>query len=301
MPEGDTVWRTAQRLHQALAGAELTRTELRWASLATTDLRGRHTVEVGSRGKHLLHRIEGGWTIHSHLRMEGQWRVASTAQLTAGQLADHQLRAVVGCREWTALGLRLGMLDLVPTDAEHTLVGHLGPDLLGPDWDPHEALRRLRASPAPIAAALLDQRNLAGIGTLYAAETLFLERVNPWTPAAELTGDTLTGIVARAHRLLTAGSRSAIQSTTGSARPGERTHVFARSGRVCRRCGLPVRVATIETAPHERVLFYCPTCQGGLAPTDDGGPQAPLGARSIPRPGRSGSNSSGPRYAKPPR
>ena len=73
MPEGDTVWRTARRLHLALAGRELTRTDLRWPSLATVDLTGRTTLEVVARGKHLLHRVEGGWTIHSHLRMTGSW------------------------------------------------------------------------------------------------------------------------------------------------------------------------------------------------------------------------------------
>ena len=84
-----------------------------------------------------------------------------------------------------ASGLRLGMLDLVPTGQEDTLVGHLGPDVLGPDWDADrgagEPAARLRS--ARSATALLDQRNLAGVGTLWASESLFLERIHPWTPA----------------------------------------------------------------------------------------------------------------------
>ena len=78
MPEGDTVWRTATRLHQALAGQRLTGAELRWGALIDLDLVGATTTEVRSRGKHLLHRLDTGLTIHSHLRMEGQWRVEAT-------------------------------------------------------------------------------------------------------------------------------------------------------------------------------------------------------------------------------
>ena len=75
MPEGDTVWRTADRLHRALSGAPITLSDFRFPEIATADLRGAVTTEVVSHGKHLLHRIEGGLTLHSHLRMEGPWRV----------------------------------------------------------------------------------------------------------------------------------------------------------------------------------------------------------------------------------
>ncbi len=278
MPEGDTVWRTAARLHEALAGERLERADLRWPSLATADLRGARTLEVRSRGKHLLHRLDTGLTLHSHLRMEGQWRIEATAALTPRLLTNSQLRALLGTTRWTALGLRLGMLDLVATDAEDSLVGHLGPDVLGPDWDPQRAAANLAASQETIGAALLDQRTLAGVGTMYAAESLFLERLGPWTPAASLAAPTIVGLVERAHRLLDTGRRSAIQSTTGSTRRGETTFVHGRSGRPCRRCGTTVRVAMVGAPPQERTMFYCPGCQGGLGPTDDGRPQRPLGA-----------------------
>ena len=278
MPEGDTVWRTAARLHEALAGERLERADLRWPSLATADLRGARTLEVRSRGKHLLHRLDTGLTLHSHLRMEGQWRIEATAALTPRLLTNGQLRALLGTTRWTAIGLRLGMLDLVATDAEDSLVGHLGPDVLGPDWDPQRAAANLAASQETIGAALLDQRTLAGVGTMYAAESLFLERLGPWTPAASLAAPTIVGLVERAHRLLDTGRRSAIQSTTGSTRRGETTFVHGRSGRPCRRCGTTVRVAMVGAPPQERTMFYCPGCQGGLGPTDDGRPQRPLGA-----------------------
>lgn len=278
MPEGDTVFRTAARLNQALAGEPLTTTDLRWPDLSTLDFRGVVTSEVVSRGKNILQRLANGVTIHSHLRMEGQWRVDATDRLTPRGLANPQIRAVVGTAAWTALGKRLGDLHVVETSDEARLVGHLGPDVLGPDWDPAEAAARVHASPMTIGAALLDQRNLAGVGTLYAAETLFLERVNPWTPAADLDEAAVASIVDRAHTLLDLGRRHAIQTTTGSQRRGETAWVHARSGLPCRRCGETLRVAMVGEAPRERTMFYCPRCQGGLAATDDGRAQRPLGA-----------------------
>ncbi len=278
MPEGDTVWRTARRLHQALAGQPLSLADLRWPQISTVDLRGAVTLEIVARGKHLLHRLDSNVSIHSHLKMEGQWRVEASPALTARMLGNPQLRAVLGTTEWTALGLRLGDLHVVPTTEEHTLVGHLGPDVLGPDWNPDEAVRRISASSATIGAALLDQRNLAGVGTMYAAEVLFIERVNPWTPAAGLGTTQLAGLVERVHRLLDVGRRGGHQSTTGRTRRGETHFVHARSGRPCRHCGGTVRVAMIGDPPRDRTMFYCPTCQAGLAPTDTGRPQRPLGS-----------------------
>ncbi|NYG08081.1 endonuclease-8 [Phycicoccus badiiscoriae] len=277
MPEGDTVWRTARRLDQALAGAVVVLSDLRFPSVATTDLRGSTTVEVVSRGKHLLHRFDNGLTLHSHLRMEGQWRVAAPGD-TAGWLRRDDLRAAVGTDSWTALGLRLGMLDLVPTAEEASVVGHLGPDLLGRDWDRTTALANLRSSDTTIGAALLDQRNLAGLGTLWASEALFLSRLGPWTHVTELADPALEGLVTRAQQLLDQARHHAIQASTGTRRHGEESYVHGRSGRPCRRCGTTVRVAMIGPAMRERTMFYCPGCQGGLGPSDDGRPQRPLGA-----------------------
>ena len=75
MPEGDTVWLVARRLDDALAGDVLRRTDLRVPALATTDLSGRRVLEVRPRGKHLLTRLEGGLTLHTHLRMDGMWHL----------------------------------------------------------------------------------------------------------------------------------------------------------------------------------------------------------------------------------
>lgn len=279
MPEGDTVFRAAAKLHRALASKPLTRAEIRWGTKSIPDVEGRQTLEVAAAGKHILHRIEGGITVHSHLRMEGTWRVMANERLGPRELHQPSIRAVFGTEQATAIGRSLGMLDVLPTTREQTVIGHLGPDILGASWDLDAVTAGVLADARPIGEVLLDQRVLAGIGTMYDAETLFLERIRPWTPAADLDEDAVRRILGRAHRLLMTGKQHDVPSTTGSYRRGETVYVHARSGRPCRRCGTIVRVAMVGPAPQDRTMFYCPTCQGGLAPGDDGRAMAPLGAR----------------------
>ena len=114
------------------------------------------TLEVVPRGKHLLHRLDSGLTLHSHLRMEGSWRVRPTASMTPRTVRGTAIRALLATDTWTAVGKRLGMLDLLDTRDESRIVGHLGPDLLGADWDAHEAAARLRAQPdaVPVGSAV---------------------------------------------------------------------------------------------------------------------------------------------------
>lgn len=300
MPEGDTVLRTARRLHTALAGAPLVLGDLRWGGLATTRLEGWVTTEVVAVGKHLLHRLtqpddrapesraadRSRMTLHSHLRMEGQWRIEAPGEATERALRRDDLRAALGTDRWTALGLRLGMLDLVPTAEEAALVGQLGPDLLGEPWSATTGVERLTAAPErALVDALLDQRVVCGVGTFWASEGLFLERLHPWTPVGEVSADALRTLLDRLRRLMLHAADTGWQSSTGSTRRDHLGYVHARSGRPCRRCGETVRVALTGEPPQQRTIFSCPGCQGGLAPGDHGAQQRPLGASSR-TPGR---------------
>src|SRR5690606_33873720 len=113
-------------------------------------------------------------TLHSHLRMDGSWRVFAPGQRWNGGPA-HQIRANLANADRAAVGYRLPVLELLGTADEDRAVSHLGPDLLGPDWDPDLALANLLQDPdRPIGEALLDQRNLAGIGNVYKSELCFL-------------------------------------------------------------------------------------------------------------------------------
>jgi endonuclease-8 len=264
VPEGDTIWLTARRLREALAGEVLVRSDLRVPRLATTDLRGHRIDEVLSRGKHLLFRLDNGLTLHSHLRMDGSWRVFRTADRWRGGPA-HEIRAVLAAAERTAVGYRLPVLDLVPTAREDSVVGHLGPDLLGPDWDPQEAVRRLSGAPdRTIGEALMDQRNLAGIGNVYKSELCFLRGVAPWTPVAQVAD--LPRMVVLAHRLLDANKGRHGHVTTGDLRRGRMHWVYGRAHEPCRRCGTSIRVADQGQPGEERITYWCPSCQPGPGP-----------------------------------
>lgn len=259
MPEGDTVWLTAHRLHAALAGRELTVADLRVPALATVDLTSDTVTAVLARGKHLLARLESHRTLHSHLRMDGSWYLSRSGQRPRRH-PDHMIRALLGNPEWLATGYRVHDLALLPTEREHEWVGHLGPDLLGPDWDAARALANLDRTPdVAIGEALLDQRNLAGIGNMYKCEVLFAERVNPWTPTGRVRD--LPAIVSTAYRFLRANRDHPEQSTTGRMGRGEQHWVYGRRGEPCLRCRTPIRYAEQGTPPYQRATFWCPTCQ----------------------------------------
>jgi endonuclease VIII len=261
VPEGDTVWRACQRLNQVLRGRVLTRSEFRVPSLATTDLTGVGVREVISRGKHQLFRFSNEFTLHTHFKMDGMWRIYSRGRRWRGGPA-FQIRAVLATGDHDAVGYRLPVVELVPTAAENTVVGHLGPDLLGPDWNLDEAVRRIAAHPdCTIGEALLDQRNLAGLGTFYRAELLFLLGVHPRTPISDVSN--LRRIVERGQQLMMANRWRPEQSTTGDLRPGRRSYVYERSGQPCRRCGTPVTADELGPAGRERRSYWCPRCQPG--------------------------------------
>jgi endonuclease-8 len=266
VPEGDTVWLAATRMSTALAGATLRRGELRVPQLAAVDLTGATVTEVVPRGKHMLTRFADGRTLRTHYRMDGSWHIYRPGTPWRGG-PGHDIRAVLATDEWECVGYRLHDMRLVATADEAELVGHLGPDVLGPDWDLDEALRRLRAQPdEQIGVAILDQRNLAGIGNLYKVESLFLAGVHPWARVADVPD--LAGLVQRARTLMLANRDHPEQSTTGSTRRGEDHWVAGRKGRPCRRCRTSILLGDQGRDLQERVTWWCPTCQAARSPID---------------------------------
>ncbi|HZC71396.1 MAG TPA: DNA-formamidopyrimidine glycosylase family protein [Jatrophihabitans sp.] len=260
MPEGDTVWLTAHRLHQALSGRVLTTCDFRVPALATVDLRGRSVTEVLPRGKHILARLDDDRTVHSHLKMDGSWYISRARGRLPRRHPAHLIRVLLGNAEWLATGYRIHDLRVVARADEAMLVGHLGPDLLGPDWDAARAVDNLRRVPdLAIGEALLDQRNLAGIGNLYKSEVLFVERVHPWRPVADIAE--LHRLVSTAHRLMRANRDHPEQSTTGFTRRGQAHWVYERTGEACLRCRTRIESAEQGTPPRTRISYWCPSCQ----------------------------------------
>jgi endonuclease VIII len=261
VPEGDTVWRAARRLDEALSGQVLVTTDFRVPSYATWDLAGATVTETLSRGKHLLTRLDGdqgSFSLHTHLKMEGAWRVLRPGQ--RWPRPAHTARVVLITDTTVAVGFQLGIVEIVPRAQEPDLVGHLGPDLLGPDWDPDEAVRRLREQPArPVKEALLDQTRLAGVGNMYANELCFVAGLLPTTPVGRVRD--LPRMVARAHQMLDLNRHRAQQSTTGDLARGRQFWVYERATRPCRRCGTPIVQTLLGPPGQERTTFACPRCQ----------------------------------------
>lgn len=271
MPEGDTIYRTADVLRRALLGGVVRAARsqpgpglARVSPLAR--LVGARVEVVEARGKHLLIGFSGGRWLRTHLRMRGSWhRYRSgepwrlpAARATAWLETDDAVAVCFDCADIELL-----------TDAEiarHRRLRSLGPDLLGTDFDADEAVRRLAADPArPLGEALLDQRAVAGIGNVYKSELCFIEELSPWQPMQSVAADALLHLVSTARRLLAANVGGGRRVTTGVARPGSSLWVYGRAGRPCRRCG--TLILGRRQGEQARMTYWCPRCQRSPSPS----------------------------------
>jgi endonuclease VIII len=275
MPEGDTVYLAAKRMAAALSGQRLMRGELRHPRLAEHGLSGLTVLGVHSVGKHLFTRFDNGRSLHTHFRMDGSWHLYRPGQ--RWRRPGHQARAVLTTQERVAVGFLLHDMALLATQDEQRLVGHLGPDLLSPDWDEETATiagQRLREHPdVEVGIALLDQRIMAGVGNLHKTEICFLLGVAPWVPMREVDPD---AVVALARRLLVLNADRPEQSTTGDLARDKQHWVYERDGKPCRRCGVRVIRAVQGNGIYARHTYYCPRCQPG--------PHLPQAMTRLPTP-----------------
>jgi endonuclease-8 len=245
MPEGDTIFRAARRLHQALAGRRVTSFDTVFPTLAKVDdqtpLRGRTIEAVRSVGKHLIIDFSGELSLRTHMRMSGTWHLYRAGERWRKRRSD--MRLMIATDDYVAVGFN------VPV-AEFQSAPDVGPDLLSDEFDPVEAVRRIRQrDEEEIGNVLLNQRVVAGIGNIYKSEALFSAGVNPFRKVAELTDASLERIVKRARALL---KRSADR--------GERSaSVYSRGGEPCRRCGTPI--AYQKQGSDARGTYWCPKCQ----------------------------------------
>ena len=242
MPEGDTIFLTANRLREALAGKVV-----RQASPPPlARFNGQRVDAVEARGKHLFITFESGLKLHSHMGMTGKWRVADSAGF---RLPPRGVRAVVDCGDTVAICLDAPVVEIVA--AEEVRTSHLGPDILGEEFDVANVVARARNSAAPTAGELLrDQAVCAGIGNIYACDSLWVEKINPWTSPQSLSDDTLAALFTAARRRL---RESAIL------RRRLRAEVYGRAGRNCRRCAAIIRVRS--QGKQGRPTYWCPVCQ----------------------------------------
>jgi len=191
--------------------------------------------------------------LHAHFRMNGDWTPAET-----GAPLPRFARAVIDFDDGSALvfvdSRALGTIDVHPAGAELDL--GLGPDAADPEWTAAQLAATLAPRRGPIKPALLDQRLVAGLGNIYAAESLWRARINPFTPCNAITRAQVTA--------LRKAIDAVIVRATGARYTDDDTialDVYDREGLPCRRCG-----TTIERVVQAgRSTYYCPHCQRARA------------------------------------
>jgi endonuclease-8 len=257
MPEGDTIAYAAQRIRGVLEGRipdEILTPHPRhrmdrWPERLT----GKAVTEVRTHGKHLFLAFEGELVIHSHLRMSGSW----------GVYGDGRRWRRSPARAWLILrsaghhvvqfdGPLLELLTEGRARFDQRLAA-LGPDVLAPEFDSGRFLARLRSDDPTrgIGDAVLDQRNVAGIGNIWKAEGCWEAGVDPWRRVADVSDAEAMAIID--------GARPRMQRSAGTGRLEDQTRVYRRAGQPCPRCG--VRIEARGQGDDNRTTFWCPGCQ----------------------------------------
>lgn len=263
MPEGHTIHRAARRLASVLKDRRLERVVARGTHLvaakAEQRLLGATVTDVEARGKHLLVHTDAGYSIHSHLRMDGVWHLYRRGE--RWRKSRRRAWLVLGSGEWDAVNFDGPILELHPTDEllRSRVLTELGPDVLIDPFDDAEYLRRMRRDgDRELGDAIMDQRNVAGIGNIYKAESLFLAGANPWRRLREVPDEQLLAIREVATRIMHDGILDARAITfTGPGPPGQ--WAYGRAGKACRRCRTAIEAR--KQGENQRTTYWCPVCQ----------------------------------------
>ncbi|MEO5900512.1 MAG: DNA-formamidopyrimidine glycosylase family protein [Ilumatobacteraceae bacterium] len=256
MPEGDTIRRLAERINVRFAGQRVQRCVTRDPRLVGLDLTGRVLVDADAVGKHLLIRFDNGRTLHAHLLMTGSWRVGPVATEP-----EWRRRVELWLEDGRLTGLDVPLLGMIATADEASVLGHLGPDLCGPEAADLDVVvgNLLREPQRELAAALLDQRNVAGWGNLYANELPFIVGVSPNQPVGAITG--LADLVGIGAALIRTNAARGPQNTTGRKLTTDDHWIYPKRGRPCPLCGTRLVGFEERDSPWRRVTTWCPTCQ----------------------------------------
>jgi endonuclease-8 len=255
MPEGDTIHRAARKIGEALVGREIVSIETphprhakdRWPER----LGGRAVRAVDAHGKHLYLRFDNDLTLHSHLRMGGRWSVYERGGRWTR--APHRAWLVIRTEQHEVVQFDGPVLELL-TDSRTRFdprLSGLGPDILAEEFDEQRYLRLLREDDQTrqIGDAVLDQRNVAGIGNIWKSEGCFLAAVDPWRRTRDISDDEALWIAREARALM--------QRSVAGERPVPA--VYKRTGMPCPRCG--TRVSARGQGDDNRTTYWCPGCQ----------------------------------------
>jgi len=270
LPEVETV---RLRLAPAVVGRRLERVEIHDSRLTrpedplvvAAELLGERVAALERRGKYLIFRFESGRGLLVHLRMTGGFRLAAGNGLPD----DPYVRAVVTLDDGSDVAYRdvrrFGTWQLLePHEVEPFLRARLGEEPLGRRFTARALGERLAGRRAPVKAALLDQRTIAGMGNIYVDEALWRARIHPLRPGGELDQDEVKRLHRAVRRALEAGLARQGATIRNYATPdgeaGAMQHefkVYGRAGEPCPRCGTPIE----KTRAGGRGTWYCPNCQ----------------------------------------
>jgi endonuclease-8 len=258
--EGDSLVRIARKLQPVLTGREITgasapnpRSPLR---IHARRLPGRTVESIETRGKHLLIHLDDGISLHSHLGMNGGWRVdqgrgfgkpESSAWLLLETAGQAESRPGARIAQFGGTTLRLVRTAELGRDPR---LARLGPDILAPGFDLRAAAARLRSSPDEIGVALLDQKIVCGIGNIFKSESCFEAKIDPWQPSSALEPE-------QAVLLLETARRQMLEAVETGKRPGR---IYKKTGRPCPRCRA-ARVRSRGQGDDARTTYWCPKCQ----------------------------------------
>ena len=277
MPEGDTIFRSARTLHQALSGATVTGFETAYAPLASvhdnTPLTGRVIENVEARGKWLLIHFSGNLILVTHMLMSGSWHLYRPGERWKRGRSHMRIVIRTANIEAVAFDVQVARFHSASSLERHSAIPNLGPDLLGQQFDDDEARARIRArANDEIANVLLNQQVVAGIGNVYKSEIAFACGVHPFRVVSSLSDAEIDCLIHTAKKFMTsnvAESSSASivtagRRTTRNVDPGARLWVYGRQGRECRRCGTAILMRKQGTGA--RSTYWCPECQPSDVP-----------------------------------
>ena len=267
MPEGHTIHRLAERHRKRFAGRPVTVTSPQGRfTPGAASVDGLVFEDASAHGKHLFHHYAGGLTIHVHLGLYGKFAdgdgrppapIGEVRMAMAN--ADHwlELRGPTACE----------LLDPAQIEALHA---RLGPDPLQPGSDGASALVAIRKSARPLLTLLMDQSIVAGVGLIYATESLFRAGLLPTMPGNTLSKRRWTAIWNDLRLLMRAGMADGRIDTVHTAhtpeamaraprvdRHGGEVYVYRRAAQPCLICATPVQTAEIAA----RNAYWCPRCQ----------------------------------------
>jgi endonuclease-8 len=253
--EGDSIRRLADRINGRFAGQRVTSCVTRDPRLSRADFTGAVLLGADAAGKHLILRFDDGRTVHAHLRMDGSFVVGRRAAVE-----PFRRRLELAFADGTLTAVDVPILEVVATAAESHVVGHLGPDLCAAEPPDLGAIaERLARDRAPVAAALLEQRNVAGFGNVYAVEVPFIGGVSPNQPVGTIGG--LVDLVDVGVALIRHAMRGGPRNTTGRSLGRPDHWVYGKRGRPCPICGARLDGWTELDSPWRRVSVWCPQCQ----------------------------------------